>query len=88
MNTTTEPTPTITSIAAIFAGMLDQRKPKGVRYPFQALLILLSLAKLCANDRPSEIADWVHHRSALLKEKLGLEWPRMPSLSTWQRLLG
>ena len=88
MNTTTEPTTTITSIAAIFAKMLDQRQPKGVRYPFQALRILLSLAKLCANDTPSEIADWVAHRGALLKEKLGLEWPRMPSLSTWQRLLG
>ena len=88
MNTTTEPTPTITSIAAIFANMLDQRQPKGVRYPFQALLILLSLAKLCAQDRPSEIADWVTHRSTLLQAKLGLEWPRMPSLSTWQRLLG
>lgn len=78
----------VLSIASIFAEMTDQRKPKGLRYEFQSLLILLSLAKLCFQDTPSEIADWVLHRSDLLKEKLGLKWKRMPSNSTWQRLLG
>jgi len=78
----------VLSIASIFAEMTDQRKPKGLRYEFQTLLILLSLAKLCFQDTPSEIADWVLHRSDLLKEKLGLKWKRMPSNSTWQRLLG
>jgi predicted transposase YbfD/YdcC len=78
----------VLSIASIFAEMTDQRKPKGLRYEFQALLILFSLAKLCFQDTPSEIADWVLHRSDLLKEKLGLKWKRMPSNSTWQRLLG
>jgi predicted transposase YbfD/YdcC len=43
---------------------------------------------LCFQDTPSEIAEWVLHRSDLLKEKLGLKWKRMPSFSTWQRLLG
>lgn len=52
------------------------------------LLILLSLAKFCQQDTPAAITDWVCHRSALLKEKLALEWKRMPSASTWQRLLG
>ena len=78
----------VLSLAAVFAEMRDQRKPKGVRYQFQALLILLSLAKLCFQDTPSEIADWVSHRGDLLKAKLGLKWKRMPSVSTWQRLLG
>lgn len=78
----------VLSIASIFAGMSDERKPKGLRYEFQTLLILLSLAKLCFQDTPSEIADWVLNRSDILKEKLGLKWKRMPSNSTWQRLLG
>jgi predicted transposase YbfD/YdcC len=78
----------VQSIASIFAEMRDQRKPKGIRYQFQSLLILLSLAKLCLQDTPSEIADWVKNRSDLLKEKLGLNWQPMPSQSTWQRLLG
>ena len=76
------------SSASIFAEMSDQRKPKGLRYEFQTLLILLSVAKLCFQDTPSEIADWVLNRSDLLQEKLGLKWKRMPSNSTWQRLLG
>lgn len=78
----------VLSLASIFAGMIDKRKPKGVRYQFQALLILLTLAKLCFQDTPSEIAEWVFNRSDLLKAKLELEWKRMPSQSTWQRLLG
>ena len=75
------------SIASVFAEMTDQRKSKGVRYQFHSLLILLILGKLCLQDTPSEIADWVSNRSDLLKEKLNLNWKRMPSVSTWQRLL-
>jgi len=78
----------VLSLAAIFAELTDRRKSKGIRYEFQTLLILLSLGKLCFQDTPSEIAEWVLNRSALLKEKLGLKWKRMPSLSTWQRLVG
>ena len=78
----------VQSLASIFAEMTDQRKPKGVRYQFQTLLILLSLGKLCFQDRSSEITDWVSNRSDLLKAKLNLNWKRMPSQSTWQRLLG
>ena len=78
----------VLSLAAIFAGMTDRRKSKGIRYEFQTLLILLSLSKLCSQDTPSEIAEWVLNRSALLRAKLGLKWKRMPSLSTWQRLVG
>lgn len=76
------------SLADIFAELIDQRKPKGVRYGFQPLLILLSLAKFCGQDTPAEICDWVQNRSQLLKEKLGLNWKRMPSQSTWQRFFG
>lgn len=78
----------VLSLASIFAEMIDKRKPKGVRYQFQALLILLNLAKLCYQDTTSQIAEWVIHRSDLWKAKLELDWKRMPSISTWQRLLG
>lgn len=78
----------VLSLASVFAEMIDKRKPKGVRYQFQALLILLSLAKLCYQDSISEIAEWVTNRSDLLKAKLELDWKRMPSISTCQRLLG
>lgn len=87
MNHTTAPG-AVLSLAEVFAGVTDRRNAKGIRYQFHSLLILLSLAKLCFQDTPSEIADWVLHRSELLKEKLNLKWKRMPSVSTWQRLLG
>ncbi len=80
MNTITTSKKTILSRAEIFAQMTDPRKPKGVRYPFQPLLLLLSIAKFCAQDTPSANADWVQHRSAFLQAKLGLLWKRMPSL--------
>jgi predicted transposase YbfD/YdcC len=76
------------SLAALFADIPDQRKPKGLRYPLPPLLILLSLAKFCQQDTPAAITDWVRHRSAVWQEKLALSWKRMPSASTWQRLLG
>ena len=76
------------SLAALFAEITDQRQPKGLRYPLPLLLILLSLAKFCQQDTPAAMADWVKHRSALWREKLALPWKRMPSASTWQRLLG
>lgn len=88
MNSNIEEEKSIVSLASIFAGMTDQRKPKGVRYQFQPLLILLSLGKLCDQDTPSEISDRAKNRQDLLKEKLCLDWKRMPSQSTWQRLIG
>ena len=76
------------SLADLFATIPDQRKPKGVRYPLTPLLILLSLAKFCRQDTPAAIAEWVQHRQALLQAQLQVKWKRMPSASTWQRLLG
>lgn len=88
MNNSTKTEENNKSVVSIFAEMTDQRKPKGVRYQFQPLLILLSLAKLCDQDTPSEISDWAKNREDLLKAKLDLNWKRMPSQSTWQRLIG
>jgi predicted transposase YbfD/YdcC len=88
MNNSTKTSENNKSVVSIFAEMTDQRKPKGVRYQFQPLLILLSLAKICNQDTPSEISDWVKNREDLLKEKLDLDWKQMPSQSTWQRLIG
>lgn len=76
------------SLAEVLAAITDQRKPKGLRYPLPPLLILLSVAKFCQQDTPAAIADWVQHRSALLQAKLQLQWKRMPSASTWQRIIG
>lgn len=75
------------SLAARLANLSDPRDPRGVRYPLLPLLILFVLAKLSNNDTPEAISDWVAGRTAELKQALGLAWKRMPSHSTWRRLL-
>ncbi len=87
MEHSTEEIP-LPSLAARFADIPDQREPKGVRYPLPPLLVLLSVAKFCQQDTPAAITDWLAHRSAFCRDKLALSWQRMPSASTWQRVLG
>ncbi len=69
------------------AGLADGRRARGKRYPLPLLLLLVVLAKLGGEDRPSGIADWVAHRRAALQQALGLTWPRMPHHNTYRRVL-
>lgn len=75
------------SLAAHFAAITDQRKPRGKRYELAPLLVLIVLAKMCGADKPVEIAEWVSARTEALKQALGLVWKRMPHASTYRRLL-
>jgi predicted transposase YbfD/YdcC len=77
----------LTSLARRLVTLTDTRCPKGVRYPLGPLLLLIVLAKLAGEDRPSGIADWVASREALLREALHLPWPRMPHHTTYRRIL-
>jgi predicted transposase YbfD/YdcC len=65
----------------------DGRHAKGLRYRLAPVLLLLILAKLAGQDRPSGIADWVQHRGQQLRHLLQLPWPRMPHHNTYRRLL-
>ena len=38
--------------------LTDLRKAKGQRYRLDTLLMIIVLAKLGGNDRPTEMADW------------------------------
>ena len=75
------------SLAAQFAQLVDQRCARGRRYALVPLLVLWLLAKLCGEDHPTGIAEWVAHRQAWLCEGLALAWRRMPHAATWRRLL-
>jgi hypothetical protein len=44
-------------------------------------------AKLCGQDIPYGIANWVNHRSEWLQEALSLGYSRMPHHSTYRRIL-
>lgn len=69
------------------AALTDGRQAGGKRYPLARVLLLVVLAKLSGEDRPSGIADWVAHRQAALHAALGLTWRRMPHHNTFRRVL-
>ncbi len=64
----------------------DKRKPKGLRYRLETILVIMILAKLCGEDNPSAIAEWAKHRTELLCEALQLERKTMPHHSTYRRI--
>lgn len=75
------------SLYAHLQQVLDPRHPKGKLYPLALLLLLMVLAKLAGEDKPSGIADWVAHRVDQLCEMKILPKRRAPSHMTFRRLL-
>jgi predicted transposase YbfD/YdcC len=70
-----------------FAGLQDKRHAKGKRYALATILVGMFLAKLCGEDKPSGIAEWVAHRGTWLVQVLGLKRSSMPSHHTYRRVL-
>lgn len=75
------------SLQDYFQGIQDARKKRGIRYSLPLILLLVVLAKLCGQDKPSGIAEWAQHRNEWLCEVLSLSYPRMPHHSTYRRIL-
>jgi len=69
-------------------GLQDKRKAKGKRYALATILVGLFLAKLCGEDKPSGIAEWVALRGSWIAQVLGLKRKSMPSHHTYRRALG
>jgi len=76
------------SLYAYFQTLHDNRKPKGLRYKLVNVLVMVAIAKICGQDTPSGIADWVKHRSAQFINALNLKRQSMPHHSTYRRILG
>ena len=86
-NTTTEDVVfDVGSLYAQFQGLKDQRKPRGIRYPLVVILVMMVMAKLCGEDTPSGIADWVKYRGEQFRELLKLKRKSMPHHSTYRRI--
>ncbi len=77
----------IDSLYAYFQRVSDARKAKGKQYPLAELLILMMLAKLGGEDKPSGIADWVSHRLEQLFEMRVMVKRKAPSHMTYRRVL-
>jgi predicted transposase YbfD/YdcC len=70
-----------------FQGLTDHRKAKGKRYALETILLVMFLAKLCGEDKPSGIAEWVKLRAGMIVSALGLKRKEMPSHHTYRRIL-
>ena len=75
------------SLYAEFSQLQDPRKARGKRYELATVLVLLVLAKICGEDKPSGIADWAKHRLEWLCEVLKLERKSMPHRSSYERIM-
>ena len=75
------------SLYTYFQRLTDTRKPKGKLYSLAHLLVLILLAKLAGEDRPSGIADWVAHRIEQLYGMKVVPKARAPSHMTYRRVL-
>jgi len=77
-------------VGSIYSRLLklhDNRKAKGKRYGLATIMLIIFLAKLCGEDRPSGIAEWARHRSAWIVEMLGLKRKEMANHNTYRRIL-
>lgn len=77
----------IHALATQLTHLVDQRNPRGVRYPLAPLLTIAILAKLAGHSRVEAIADWARLRADSLAALFGLARPTMPHARTWGRIL-
>jgi predicted transposase YbfD/YdcC len=86
MECTTEVVFDVGSLYNRFERLKDSRKARGLRYRLVHILVMMVLAKLCGEDTPSGIADWVQYRSEQMIEMLNLKRKTMPHHSTYRRI--
>lgn len=77
----------LSSLYLRFQRLVDKRKPRGKRYALSTILLGMFLAKLCGEDKPSGIAEWVTLRGKWIASVLGLKRKSMPSHHTYRRTL-
>src|SRR5689334_9200119 len=80
----------IINVGSLYNGLgrlKDKRKAKGKRYALATILVGIFLAKLCGEDKPSGIAEWVALRGTWIAHVLGLKRKSMPSHHTYRRAL-
>jgi predicted transposase YbfD/YdcC len=72
----------IESLNAFFERVYDARRRRGVRYSLATLLVIIFLAKLSGEDRPTGMADWAKARSEQIVEGLHVSYHRTPHANT------
>jgi len=75
------------SLFAFFTCVADPRHSRGKQYPLALLLVLIQLAKLCGENSPTGIAEWVSYRVEQLVELKLLPRQKSPCHMTYRRVL-
>jgi predicted transposase YbfD/YdcC len=65
----------------------DKRKARGKIYRLETILMIIVMAKLSGEDKPSGIAEWGKHHGDEIVKLMQLKKSRMPSLNTYRRIL-
>lgn len=66
----------------------DERKARGKRHRLPQVLVMVLLAKLSGEHKPTEITDWLRQRQGQLVKAFRCKHARTPSLNTIRRVLG
>jgi predicted transposase YbfD/YdcC len=77
----------LSSLFALLMKITDTRSKRGKQYPLDILLVLILLAKLCGENTPTGIADWVMYRIDQLVEMKLLPKKKAPCHMTYRRIL-
>jgi len=75
------------SLYDYFSHIKDTRGKHGRQYPLTVLLIWMMLAKLCGEDKPSGMAEWIAHRKELWVEYQLTDKTKTASHMTYRRVL-
>lgn len=77
----------LNSLFAFLLRVTDPRHSRGKQYPLELLLVLILLAKLCGENTPTGIAEWVFYRLEKLTEMSLLPREKAPCHMTYRRVL-
>jgi len=65
----------------------DKRKARGKIYRLETILMIIVLAKLSGEDKPTGIAEWGKHHGEEIVKLMQLKKSQMPSVNTYRRTL-
>jgi predicted transposase YbfD/YdcC len=77
-------------LGSVYEGLskiTDKRKARGKLYRLETILMIIVLAKLSGEDKPTGIAEWGKHHGEELVKLMQLKKAQMPSVNTYRRAL-
>jgi predicted transposase YbfD/YdcC len=77
-------------LGSVYEGLskiTDKRKARGKIYRLETILMIIVLAKLSGEDKPTGIAEWGKHHGEEIVKLMQLKKSQMPSVNTYRRTL-